>query len=832
MLRRHMFRFLPALLLVQGLWWPASRAQAAALECNGRIEEPTKIVIDCAPGYATEHDTIDVYLRQPARAGASWREALNYEDALWIYNVGASDRAGLIIDFHRSGNKVIADLYDDQNGDGVLRYGLRGSTLLIDEPVRVPIVKVTADGGWWLPSGKLNFNLDLDVDGPAIATNELYYVSALKTDGKNDYQIHVRDPEGNGKPNYEWRQVYPPLDEADGFYHTLVMANTKDDEPEIDGRLFWPFLGSGAKGFIKEYYIKDHQLSQAPINVDWTNKKIDIIGEFVASRASTHNYFVYSTRRIQERELNATNFESPFAFYSLGGPNPAFPDLTIRVAYWPKKDLVRNTTVEQVDFTWRHNDSAQWDAPNWDYRLGLLGRNEQPGQVDFKEFSLAIAPYDQLPRWVTQSQWDYGTFVARESGEYLTSEHIYEWSTLEGVVNDYSQPVDSPKRGIEETVAVLPDYVRGKYNGDIGKYYQSIRTGLRGEFSPSINARPYLYMSPIDHKLHLLKADHGVWNIDDTSEIRYANLDGDGYLDQWVVSEKADGAAAREKRRLNVGGGFLLYGDEQSVVIRRAAAAASQFEILPPTTPDEWLALKQKLGAAHWDGAADDLLSMLRQFDGSEMQINGASLRDYRLTGKGSFRFVLDVRPGYSVGGDDLFSLRDLQPGSYAVEYDGDFHVIPATPPAPSIQLADLSLQQLQPVALQIQLQNAGVEDLKDATLELQATSPLGRITTVTTETVTLLAQTPTTKTIQWAPPFAGAWTLTPRLRLPDGSVAAETQARMTVVPVSAPSVATLIDMSASTEVVPLLAVVLLCFAALGGIAIWKAFPVESKERM
>ncbi|HEY1014822.1 MAG TPA: hypothetical protein VGE07_19080, partial [Herpetosiphonaceae bacterium] len=635
----------------QGAPAPAGAAPA----CSGRVERPTKIVIDCQPGFATGQDQIEVYRRAPA-AGADWEQALSYEDAVWIYKRGAD--AALIIDFTSAGGTVTAKLYDDQTGDARVAHQVNGDTVVITESPN-PTVTATAEGGWWLPDGKVNYNLDLTIDGSLQATVETLYLNLIKNDGKTDYDIHVRDPNRNGHPDYEWRQVYPGLSEDDGFYHTTLMANTADDELPTQDSLFWPFVGSGDYGVVKNY-----RRSPPPLKIDWQRARFELVSEFVASRTSPSNFFIYSIIRIENGKLNDTNFESPFAFYSLGGPNQdrGFPDLTIRTVYYPAGNVRKDVPIQQIDWTWRHNDSGAQAGPNWDYRIGLFGRNEFVGQVDFQEFSVKITPYDKLPAWVVGNRWDYASFVARERPEYLTTEHIYEWSTLEGVVVDYDLPVTSTERVVKESIAALPDYVRGEHAQDISKFYRKIGVGLRGEFTPRLDAQPYVYISPVDAKLHLRGAAQGVWTLDPRTTITVANRDGDGYLDEWRYQRlPSPGAPLTVTRQLNIAPGFVLYGDDGQVVLRRATVAPSTHETLPPITNAEWAALGAELERAAGELLApDDLLGMARRFAGQEQRIDGARLRGYRALPGGGFRFVLELDAGYASSGGALLGLAGL----------------------------------------------------------------------------------------------------------------------------------------------------------------------------
>ena len=196
-------------------------------------------------------------------------------------------------------------------------------------------------------------------------------------------------------------------------------------------------LGQGESGFVREVYANSRP---APINVDWKTSRVNVLIESVASRARPRNFFVYSIRRIQEGILNDVNFESPFAFYQLSPRSNTFPDLTVRIAYWPTGDWHPHMPVEQVDYSWRQTVFNNGLQPQWDYSVGLLGHNAHQGEVVLPEFSLRLTPYDQIPTWVTGQDWDFATMVAREEGDYPSSEGMYEWRTLEGVIDDVRDP--------------------------------------------------------------------------------------------------------------------------------------------------------------------------------------------------------------------------------------------------------------------------------------------------------------------------------------------------------------------------------------------------------
>src|SRR6185437_4241499 len=123
------------------------------------------LVVDCSPGFATAHDRVYVYPRAPFPAGQGWRASLNTTDAVWVFDVGARREASLIIDFHpnSSGPGLAADLYDDRDGDGNLRYEIDDGIPVTAEST-FPTVRVVAPDGWWTKGATINFNLNVTVD--------------------------------------------------------------------------------------------------------------------------------------------------------------------------------------------------------------------------------------------------------------------------------------------------------------------------------------------------------------------------------------------------------------------------------------------------------------------------------------------------------------------------------------------------------------------------------------------------------------------------------------------------------------------------------------------
>ncbi len=666
----------------------------------------------------------------------------------------------MIIDFHRSGTELVADLYLDQDGDGAVSYSLRDDNQ-IEVRERMPGItprstnptfwtfRVTAPDGWWERDGKINYNLNIQVDGAVAATLlRDVYIHVIKTDGVIDFVVHVRDTDHDGRPDYEWREAFLPFGDLDAYYRTSILVNTEDDELPVTGSIFWPYLGNNYNDIVKPY-----NQSPPPFEMNWQHARIDYLGEFVASRANPGSYFVYTFERLKPGEILEANHENPFGFYNLAGVDDGYPDLAIRFEDYHAADpyFIQGTFDEpivEIEYTWDQDHLRQPDK-SWSYMVGLVGRHKIDSVVELPDLKMRTVPYDQAPTWVTEHNWDAGTFVAVEQPPLWTSEHIYTWTVFRTVSGDLRN-----------------NYITGEMTEEPTKNYQDIDPGLRGEYNFNLAGRPLLYFSSIDRKLHLLTAQYGVWRINESTAVRYGNLSGGDYIDSWQLFE-----GERLARQLYAAPKFLVYGDDQQVRVKAVDYQAELFRTLPPRTHDEWASLGAQLRNAQRDFAPGDLGALVDQFSGSETQLSGASMRNYRQDGKNSFRFVLELQPGFKVQGEDLLGVQNLLPGTYVVNYNGAFHLERATPPAISATLANVTLSKLQPTALRIGLHNAGSEDLSGAILELQATSPQGYVTTVTTQTISLPAQTTITTTVQWAAQDVGEWTLKPLLRLNNGEI-------------------------------------------------------------
>jgi hypothetical protein len=564
------------------------------------------------------------------------------------------------------------------------------------------------------------------------------YLQHLETDGTPDFLIEVRDADRDGHPDLEWIDAWPNAPSGWGVHRTELMVNPEDDEPPIMGSIFWPFLGSGF-GFNKDY-----QKSFPPVRVDWNKAAVASIGEFVASRFNDNSWFVYSIRRVRPAELSPVNFEAPFAFYDLAADDDGYPELQIRFVQSLVGDLnlvrsvgVRGTNpvpIQVIRYSWDQDNNRSWD-----FKIGLIGRHTVSETVQVDNLLLRMVPPSVLPDWINDREWDGATFAAAETDRYWTSEGIYAWG-----------PSEMWRDG----------FITGLLDAPPEEEYQTIDPGFRGEYAFDFHARPMLYFSPLDRKLHLLKARGGVWNVDDTGEVRYANLDGDAYLDQWQYLEGGE-----LRRQLNLAAGHLVYAGDGEVWLKQAEVPPALFESMLPRNHEEWLALGHKLEQYRRDFAPGDFEAMMKQFDGPTARIQGATLRDSRLTESG-FRFVLELSPGFRWDSElPITGASGLKPGTYLVQLSGEsLSMVPLTPPVLSIRGNRLAFEtqtitELNPLRMKVVMENRGLQDVKSLRVHFYAEQN-GMRQVLDEVEATVPGEGHQVVSTLWMPRQSGVWTI------------------------------------------------------------------------
>jgi hypothetical protein len=699
---------------------------------------PEAVVIACRFEPGGQDQVIVFDTENKMKPDIPWQSQVDFEDDTWVFDQGADNKADLIVVFHRDvAGELMADLYDDRDGDRQVSYQVENGCVKITENAHWT-VRVIAPDGWWTRDGLVNFNLHILVDGDVEGMfGAETYRQYLATDGQVDFEIHVRDLDNDGRPDYDLRTQHIPWLQGAVGQGTQAMVNWADDEPPLRGGFaLWPYLDLSRSQASGSRVVKDYRNSPPPLQFDPQTGRIEAVGEFVASRGGEHNCWYYSTRRWARGQVSEANSESPFCLYDLAEDHDGFPEMEVRAWYWLPHDPPFlggkfSQPVEWIRYSW-----DQDNVRSWRYGLGLLGRHLIQSETVIGDFTVRTIPYTEFPAWVTEREWDMAVFAEVTSGIYWSSEGVYAVSSLEG--------------------SEFQDYLTGKSDqapsGEINP-----ERGFRFEQALNFNRRPLLYFSSVDRRLHLKGAQTGAWNIDDIHMVRYESLNGTGFINNWTFLN-----AGRPEKRLFVQDGFLIYADTKGVILRRSAVEPVLFETLPPRNHAEWLALGRLLETHQRDFAPGDFKAMMDQFEGPTMEISGAMLRDFRPTPNG-FRFVLELRPGFRRSGEDWLGLAGKEPGAYVVSYAGTFHIQPLTPPSLRLAPADDPFAVELPTAYiptetRFHLSNTGLEDASSVAVTATFTSPSGAMEQVVTQTVSVLAGETVPLRFVWTPTSAGHW--------------------------------------------------------------------------
>lgn len=725
---------------------------AASLDCQLYYPDaqgnnrPTYAIIRC-PYAGQTSDTILVYDQDgDMQAASDWQTSTDFDSDLWIFDPGGDGTASLIINFKTTPAGLTADLYDDQDRDGRVAFEIQDGQPAILEG-KHPTLIVTAPDGWWLQDGKINYNLKIQVDGPARATFFSYAsrFPDLSVDGKTDYTVEIQDTNRDGRPDIELRQVLLPAPQGEGVHTELIVNTNHREVPPAQDYLFWPYLGQPPD------YIKPYQAGYPPVFINWKNSQIIALTEFVASRGQEANWFIYSSFNFGQPDQPDANFENPFAFYDLANDQDGQPELIIRNEYsWPHDaSFLRgfySQPIEAIRYSW-----DQYRDSGLDFKLDLIGRHPITDTIQLPGIEVHSINYEEYPHWVTNKTWDAAHFVAVEYPGYRSTEGIYEGFSRDW--RDY--------------------YVTGLTDNQFLDRLRNTNLGIRHEYTPDLLRQPWLYFSPLDHKLHLQGAIGGYWNIDPQRSLHYADLDKDGYLDQWLLTQttrtedSVTGAVTLSETPhalLQVYAGKVFSASAGQVRIVESHVDPSSFRTLPPTNHAEWLALGDKLASHASPIASDDLAAIAAQYSGPLTEIHGAQLEGFHTTDQG-YAFTIKLSPGYQVLTDELGLLdSNLPAGNYRVEYNGSYQFTPLAHEQPTLSASPLSVSPESPqqpgwATLQVTLENTGAGALENLPIQVYANQPgLEKPLLLTTPRLDLPAGETTTLSLPWWPLQSGTW--------------------------------------------------------------------------
>ncbi|MBW7959759.1 MAG: hypothetical protein H3C69_09400, partial [Candidatus Promineofilum sp.] len=352
-----------------------------------------------------------------------------------------------------------------------------------------PAIKIIAFDGWWVRDGLVNYNLDITIYGRIYAMWAADEWPGLIGLQDRNAEIVVRDVNGDGLPDWDWRTMVPEFPNR-GYLRTNYAERKCDSPVTIDSGVSpqWPFVAFAGD------FLQPTGVFRPPIAVDWLTGQIRYFSELVTVRNQNCSYSFYSLTRVLPGQLNSPNFETPFAFYDLSGNGQGYPDLIIRTGRTILDADAAGLATKQMQVTRYSWSNENVGDGTMDYKVEVFGFHPFKFKTPIADGKALIdaPPYELYPGWVISKLWPAVTFNSVENRAYRTSEGIYEWAPGSLGSNFYLGVVDQ---------------------GDITAF-SDITKGMRGEYRLNTDHQTELYMSPIDNRLHLKWAEHGIWRLD------------------------------------------------------------------------------------------------------------------------------------------------------------------------------------------------------------------------------------------------------------------------------------------------------------------------------
>ncbi len=721
---------------------------------------PSSVSADALPGRQAAIENTGAWVRVLPRGHEAspdvlqnepwWRWGNTSTDA-YLFSFQAPERVDLIISFETVEGTTEAKFFLPADDEEAIRYAIVGDAVDVKSRRGLPYLVLTAKDGSWLEDGKTDYRLAAAVDGYTESTPD------AKTDGAVDLRTQVY-AQATDLPDYEVSWV---TNDDRPWDASLIRFSLNLRMP--DGPPFvttppvmpsFPVFGFGPPIPNSEWFVRN----PPPLYYDTTEGGL-VLNSFVGFQQAG----IY---RLSSASLPPNvDFESPYIQYGFV-PGSRYAQLVVRADSFSRDDEYasygRGSDKTSFRYSWKVGDQL-----NWRYSLQLAGFQPYDRTHGYGGFRVFAPDYAETPGWILDRKWPIATFVESVNG-YPGAEGIYFY-TVQG---------ELPWDWLSGLANTPPDYLVSPYltaNADLTE--DSIRglpPAFRGEYSPSYGRSPSLYFSPVDKRLHLAYAEGGLWNLGDGQVLRTYNLDGDEYVDSWVrervplqTTDLARALPGPVDEALYMLDGNVLYSGPAGATIASSQVPDARFGIAPPRDESSWQQFRTAI--APYEGKESDpanLASWLGDIAKEPVALQGGEISAVRSTADG-FRFVLDLRPGFTVQGPEgqVGWLAGLQAGRYAVSYSRQhgYSAAPLTPAHLTVgqpEVGKAEVTALSPVSLAVRIGNSGLEDAKAVDVLLFALRPGKGARTIGRWTKDVLAGGTVDLETSWSPPDDGEWTL------------------------------------------------------------------------
>lgn len=716
---------------------------------HNRDGRPERAVIECR--CVSERDWVAVFDGGgDMKASPAWDSGTDTINDTWVFDIKADRRVELIAVFRQESvdGQVwqYAEFYDDRDGDKNVAYDIAADGRVKVTEFHTWTVQIRAPNGWYLPNGDVNKNIEVLIDREE---------GELEKDGVPDTLYMMKDAENDGIIDY-YVNLPQKVDAAHATGHSGMQYNAAQKiTRRAETALFFPFLNFRPPRSEAGFRYLDILPS---VVVEWSLAQIEAFR--MPGYPIEHGFHLNSIAPISRTGLSAPDFEAPHAYYDLADNGNNLPELNIRVL------------VSYVDDAPNHEVRYSWNLFNigslgWDYKVGLLGYHPITSVVDYGDFELQMVSHEKLPYWVTEQKWDLSTFVAVEDPPKIGSEGLYDWTPREG-----PDPV-SAENPSAATRAASTGYLAGSVETPPYQFFDTINPGLRAELNFKQTLEPRLYFSPLDRRLHMVKAEEGLGRLDEFEIVEYHNLNGDDYIDQWIHRIGSEQIAS-----LTWVEDYLIFSDRTETIVMQTHIPDPVFFTQPPRNHQDWLMQHNQLQLNAPDFAFYDFKAMFEQFEGPRWTIRNGSLENVRLTDDG-FRMVLALAGRYDweseiagVGEPDARAAEALwrlgETSRYVVTFaDGEFEAMRAMTP-PQFFVNDTSFRYFpntifafNGVEITMTVQNIGLEDAENVRIELNAFQEGNtNLQAIAAPVLDIPGEGSVTVTRVWTPIASGDWRL------------------------------------------------------------------------
>ena len=522
-------------------------------------------------------DQVIIYDRgeDMTRAG-DWRNAVDYRNDLFVYDAESDGQPELVIDFQTKSDSFVAKLYDDHTDE--LSYQLDSDHFELEQPDSPALAVRSLEP--WMENGQISYDLRLNVTDPV--RSSFTWAQYKDITDRIETDINVSDVDDDGVPDYSIRQIRTNLPQSAGQVRTELTVNRGDEAvlSPNDG-ILWPYVGTEGG------YTKPYGEASPPIKIDWDDGRVNMVGEFVASRGDEDNYFIYSIDRLSRQNALPLSFEYPFAFYDLAEDNDSRPESQVQMVYYPQGSRRGPGSYARKSPTTSGELRYSWDQDNdgeWEYKFGGIGTARYENITRLGSYRYPNPGYEVLPTWVSDQVWRSAVFVVRPDG-FKSTEGIYE--------GDYNDEARQAALGLQSKE---------------GRLFPNTAPGYRLEAADTYRKTPQLYYSPIDEQLHLHGMSYGYWNHSE-GRVTYKDFDNDPYVDRWRrVSDGTNSSLYASEHG-------LIYTTRNRTVVNQGTVNESSFVTSVPTTTAEWKNLRKTIGTQP-DTNRTDLRSIVNSTNG------------------------------------------------------------------------------------------------------------------------------------------------------------------------------------------------------------------------